>query len=69
MSIASEIQRLQQAKSSIKQAIENKGVAVPASARLSDFDGYIEAIDAGGGEGWQPHPDWIDISDVNDNEI
>ena len=69
MSIANEIQRLQQAKSAIKQAIEGKGVAVPASARLSDFDGYIEAINAGGGGGWQPHPDWIDISDVNDNEI
>ena len=66
MSIASEIQRLQQAKSSIKQAIEGKGVAVTASARLSDYDSYIEAIDAGG---WQPHSDWIDISDVNDNEI
>ena len=41
MSIASEIQRLQQAKADIKAAIEAKGVIVPSSTKI---DGYAQII-------------------------
>lgn len=47
MSIASEIQRLQLAKQNIRTAIQNKGVAVPSSATLSEYPELIEAISAG----------------------
>lgn len=43
MSIASEIQRIQDAKDDIKSAIENKGVTVPSATKL---DGYSELIDS-----------------------
>ena len=43
MSIASEITRLQNAKSSIKTSIENKGVTVPSATTL---DGYSTLIDS-----------------------
>ena len=44
MSIATEIQRLQNAKASIKTSIENKGVVVSSSDTLDDYAGYIDAI-------------------------
>lgn len=44
MSIASEITRLQGAKADIKTAIEAKGVTVPSSATLDDYDTYIGQI-------------------------
>lgn len=44
MSIATEIQRLQNAKASIKSSIINKGVAVPDTAKLDDYSGYINNI-------------------------
>lgn len=44
MSIQSEIDRLAAAKQNMIQAIGNKGVDVPADARLDDFHPYIEAI-------------------------
>lgn len=44
MSIATEITRLQGAKSSIKTAIENKGVTVPAAATLDTYSTYINNI-------------------------
>ena len=47
MSIATEITRLQNAKSSIKTAIENKGVDVPASATLDGYSNYIAQIEQG----------------------
>lgn len=49
MSIASEITRLQNAKASIKTSIEAKGVTVPSSAKLDDYDTYVDAIQTGGG--------------------
>lgn len=52
MTIASEIERLQWAKSNIKTSIEGKWVEVPSSAKLSDYAGYIDQIEA-----W----DWDDI--------
>lgn len=48
MSIATEISRLQTAKADIKTAIEAKGVTVPSSAKLDDFDTYIAQISGGG---------------------
>ena len=47
MSIATEITRLQNAKSSIKAAIENKGVDVPASATIDSYSNYIAQIEQG----------------------
>lgn len=44
MSIATEIARLQTAKSDIKQSIENKGVAVPTNESISNYDSYIDSI-------------------------
>ena len=48
MSIASEISRLQTAKADIKAAIEAKGVTVPSSAKLDDYDTYVGQISGGG---------------------
>lgn len=47
MSIATEISRLQTAKSDIKSAIELKGVTVPSSAKLDTYDDYIADIQTG----------------------
>lgn len=44
MSVATEIARLQTAKSDIKQSIENKGVAVPTNESISNYDSYIDSI-------------------------
>ena len=48
MSIASEIERLQGAKSEIKTSIENKGVTVSSDAKLDDYSDYIDSIASGG---------------------
>ena len=68
MSIANEITRLQGAKADIKTAIEAKGVTVPSSATLDDFDTYIGQISGGGGStgfpAWMKDGDthiWLDI--------
>lgn len=47
MSISTEITRLQQAKASIKSAIQAKGVTVPSSATLDDFAALIASIPTG----------------------
>lgn len=44
MTIASEITRLQWAKSDIKTSIEWKGVSVPSDAKLDTYSGYIDQI-------------------------
>ena len=48
MSVATEISRLQTAKSDIKTAIEAKGVTVPSSAKIDVYDDYIAQISTGG---------------------
>ena len=68
MSIASEISRLTTAKANIKSAIIAKGVSVPNNAKLDTYNTHVSHISSGGSS-WTPHPDWIDISTVNDNEI
>lgn len=52
MSIASEIERLQDAKSALKTAIEGKGVSVPASTKLDGYSALVDSIEQGGGGGF-----------------
>lgn len=47
MSVASEILRLEGAKADIKTAIEAKGVTVPSSAKLDDYNTYVAQIPTG----------------------
>ena len=47
MSIVTEITRLQTAKSSIKDAIEAKGVSIPSTAKLDAYNTYISQIPTG----------------------
>ena len=49
MSIATEVSRLKSAKSSIKAAIEGKGITVPDATLLDGMAALIESIEAGGG--------------------
>ena len=49
MSVANEIQRLQQAKADLKTAIEAKGVTVPSSALIDDYPNLVNEIEQGGG--------------------
>lgn len=44
MSIATEIERIQNAKASIKTAIESKGVTVPSTAKIDNYSNYIDDI-------------------------
>ena len=46
MTVASEITRLQNAKSSIRNSIQNKWVSVPADAKLDLYAQYIDQIQA-----------------------
>ena len=50
MSIATEITRLQGAKADLKTAIEAKGVTVPSSAKIDEYDTYVSQIPSGGGD-------------------
>ena len=50
MSIASEITRLQNAKSALKTSIENKGVTVSDSTLLSGYSALVDQIQTGGGQ-------------------
>ena len=55
MSIASEITRLQTAKSDLATSIANKGVTVPASATLDDYAALVDSIQTGGGGSILPY--------------
>ena len=50
MSIASEITRIQGAKSAIADAIEAKGVTVPASTKIDGYAALVAAIPQGASE-------------------
>lgn len=50
MSVASEITRLQNAKSALKTSIENKGVTVSDSTLLSGYSALVDQIQTGGGQ-------------------
>lgn len=49
MSIATELTRLNNAKSALKSAIENKGVTVPSSTKLDGYASLVNSIPSGGG--------------------
>ena len=49
MSVASEITRIQNAKSALKTSIENKGVTVSDSTLLSGYSALVDQIETGGG--------------------
>lgn len=55
MSIASEITRLQTAKSDLATSIANKGVTVPASATLDDYAALVDSIQTGEGGSSLPY--------------
>lgn len=72
MSIQLEVQRLENAKSSIAAAIEAKGVTVPPTAKIDTYGNYVSQIPALGGEGtFSPCSlvDYFDmLSDIQLNE-
>ena len=49
MSVQTEIDRLNAAKSNLKTAIEGKGVAVPDSTKLDGYSALVDQISSGGG--------------------
>ena len=51
--IAENLERIQQAKASIKSAIEAKGVTVPSSATIDTYDDYVSQISGGGGTSYE----------------
>lgn len=57
MSIATEITRLQTAKTDIKEAIEGKGVSVPSTTTLDGYADLIDTIEQGGGAEEAPEND------------
>lgn len=50
MSVQSEINRINTAKSDIATAITNKGVAVPSGTKLDGMAALIDGIESGGGD-------------------
>lgn len=52
MSIATEITRLQTAKSNLKTSIENKGVTVPSATLIDGYASLVDQISGGGGSGY-----------------
>lgn len=48
MSIATEITRLQGAKSSLKTSIEGKGVTIPSATKIDGYAALVDQIQAGG---------------------
>lgn len=62
MSIASELQRLQQAKADIIEAIEAQGVTVPEGSTLDELAELIDEIEGGGGGFPYPDPPVTDMT-------
>lgn len=52
MSIATEITRLQNAKSALATSIGNKGVTVPSSTKLDGYAALVDSIQTGGSGEW-----------------
>lgn len=50
MSIATQIQRLQNAKAALAVSIENKGVDVPSTTKLDGYAALVDQIQQGGGD-------------------
>lgn len=69
MSIESELERLNTAKTDIAAAIQQKGVIVPELARLSDYRKFVDMIVTGfRGTGCTAHLS-TDMSNVNANDV
>lgn len=49
MSIATEIERLQNAKASLKTSLINKGVTVSDTAKIDEYPSLVDSIETGGG--------------------
>lgn len=75
MSIASEITRLQNAKSALATSIGNKGVTVPASTKLDRYSALVDQIQTGGGGGtaddgvWHRPSNWPDYTKIPMSQI
>lgn len=67
MSIATEITRLQNAKSALATSIGNKGVTVPSATKLDGYAALVDSIQTGGGSsyGWQRPSAWPDLSSMD----
>lgn len=66
MSIATEITRIQGAKSALKASIEAKGVEVPASAKIDAYAALVDEIQAGGAsltEAYRAAQGYLDLTD------
>ena len=50
MSVATELQRIIDAKADLKTAIENKGVTVSSSALIDAYPALVDSIPTGGAE-------------------
>jgi len=59
MSIATEIQRLQQAKSDLKTSIQAKGVTVSSEVKLDEYPNLVDSIQTGGSD-VTPYKDFIE---------
>ena len=64
MSIKTEITRLQNAKASIKTAIEGKGVTVPDGTKLDGMAALVDSISSGGGGGGASAK-WDDVTFID----
>lgn len=60
MSIASELSRLQQAKSDLATSIANKGVTVPAATTIDGYAALVDQIQTGGGFPYDAQVEWIE---------
>lgn len=70
MSIATEITRLQTAKSNLKTSIENKGVTVPGAILIDGYASLVDQISGGGGSGLEYETGtWTPASDISKGTI
>ena len=70
MSIASEITRLDSAKSALAVSIAAKGVTVPSTTKIDGYAALVDTITTGGGSSsYTPPADWIDIDTITDGNI
>lgn len=67
MSITSELNRLQQAKSDLATSIENKGVAVPAATTIDGYAALVDSIPSSGVNIFDEMKDNINVAIPNSN--
>lgn len=67
--ISTQVNRLKSSKQNIRTAIAGKGVSIPSSVTLDNYDAYINLIESGGIDlstavgtwRWVPRLDWNSI--------